>query len=151
MGRCIRLSLSLFMGGLLSFNICFADMKGLKYSMPPACSKEGKIICGENEEAACLSFNLDTNNINKDVKYIPLQPCDGEPVCVIEGSDFPAPKNVEVGCVEYVTWKDDMAYCSEGKIPKCPGNSNELSGRSCENGSNPVCEYAWEISNVTYN
>ncbi len=149
MSRCIGLSLALFFGTLLSFNACFADVKGLKYSMPPTCNNEGKVICGENEEVTCLVFDPDTSNIDKDIKYIPLQPCDGEPTCVIEGSDFPAPKNVEIGCVEYVDWKDDVAHCSEGKVPKCPGNNNELNGHNCEDGSDPICEYTWEISNVT--
>ena len=145
MGWCIRLSLALFLGILLSSNIIsFANTQEIKYSMPPVC-KEGKVVCEkENEVPVCIVFDLNADDSDK--KYLPLQPCDVEPKCVVEGSEAVL-KNVEVGCVEYVQWKDNVAHCSDGKVPTCPGNS-ELNGQDCEDGSEPICDYTWEISNA---
>ena len=144
MGRCIRLSLSLFIGILLSFNICFAGTGKLKYSMPPVC-REGKVVCGENEKAVCLVFSSNENDPENNVKYITS--CDRGPACIVEGSGFPAPDNVQLDCVEFAECKDDIAHCSDDKVAECSGN-NEPQGCNCPDGSDPICNYRWEISNV---
>ncbi len=134
MGWYIRLSLALFVGILLSLNPCFADTKGIKYSMPPTC-REGNVVCGENEEAVCLN-----PNDPKDISYVSLTPCDGEPKCV--GKDgLPAP-GIVLDCVEFAQCQNDIAHCSDGKTAKCLGNDNEC---KC---SEQICDYTWEISNA---
>ena len=151
MGWCIRLSLVLFLGFLLSFNSCFAATQKIKYSIGPKCN-ENNVVCGQNEVPVCLvlepSIHLVSSNSNdptKDVKYIPS--CGTVPTCT-DTNGLPAPDNVVLECIEFVQCQDETAYCSDGKTAKCFGNDNELKGCNCKDGSSPVCDYIWEISNV---
>ena len=143
MGWCIRLSLALFLGGLLSLNPCFADIKGIKYSMPPTC-KEGKVVCGEeNEKPVCVVFDSDASDLTE---YVPS--CDGEPKCIGKSNDLPAPHNVELNCLTFAKCQDGVPQCNDGKIAKCFGSSNEPQGCNCPDGI-PVCEYTWQTSNIS--
>ena len=143
MSRWIGLSLALFIGILLSSNVCFAGTQKIKYSIGPKCDDNGNVVCGENEEAVCLVFSSTTNDPEEDIKYIPS--CDREPKCVVKNSDIPAPDDVKLDCVEFAQCQDDVAHCSDGKIAKCLGNNNE-----CE-CSEQICDYTWEISTVGSN
>ena len=144
MGWCIRLSLALFLGVLLSLG---ANAQEIKYSMGPKCNG-AKVVCGTNEVPVCLVFSLNENNI-ENIKYIPS--CDVKPKCIVENSGLPAPDNVQLDCVEFVQCQNDIAHCSDGKIAKCLGNDNELNGCNCKDGSDPICDYTWEISDVGSN
>ena len=153
MGWCIRLSLALVMGFLLSFNICFADTQKIKYSIGPKCN-ENNVVCGQNEVPVCLvlepSIHLVSSNLNdpvKDIKYIPSCQAESVPACT-DSNGLSAPDNVVLECVEFVQCKDNTAHCSDGKTAKCFGNDNELNGCGCKDGSDPVCDYMWEISNT---
>ena len=143
MGRYIRLSLALFIGILLSFNECFADMKGLKYSTLPTCNeKDHQVVCGQGEVAVC------PNDTERNIKYIPL--CnDGQPECVLENSDgnFGNFVSVPPECVEPAQCEGGIARCSKDKVAKCPDNNNEC------NCLEQICDYndTWEISNVGSN
>ena len=148
MGGCIRLSLALLIGFLLSFNICFADTKGIKYSIAPHCNENNQVACkNNNEQAVCIKLGS-LIQTQEDLHYIPG--CDsGSPGCINENTRVSAPEDVVIECIEFTQCQDNVAHCSDGKTAKCAGSDNELIGCNCKNGSSPICDYTWEISTVS--
>ena len=142
MSRCIRLSFYLFVGILLSSKACFGQ---ISYSIPPFC-REGEVICGENEEAVCLVSISDLDNVEQGIRYIPS--CDGEPICIIEGTEIPAPSKIKPNCIELAQCQDNELHCSSGRIAKCFESSDEPQGCNCPSGVPTVCEDTWRISNI---
>ncbi len=151
MGGFIRLSLSLFIGILLSLNIFSVSAQKIKYSIPPHCDKNNEVTCKINEHydnkeiAVCIKLGSSVQ-IQEDLHYI--SGCNsGSPECINENTRVVAPEDVVIECIEFIQCQDNVAHCSDGKIAKCLGNGNELKGCNCNDGSNPICDYTWEISN----
>ena len=155
MGGCNRLFIALFTVILLSLSV---NAQEIKYSMGPKCSGT-QIICGLNEIPVCLFLESGIhlvssreNDLEENKKYIPSCKQESIPTCADENSGLLAPDNIVLECVEFVQCQDNEVYCSDGKIAKCLGDNNELNGCNCADGSNPICDYTWQVSNVgSYN
>lgn len=147
---------------LFSFDASFAQ--SVKYSVGPVC-KDKKVVCKKTEEEpVCIVLNPKVhvemvnqfNNINR---YQPV--CIGYegdffPSCIdLVTSKYPRAKGVIAECLERVSCKKGngayIAYCNDGKVPKCLGSDNKPdcnSDRICEDKSLPVCDYVWEAVNT---
>jgi hypothetical protein len=146
MGWCIKLSLALFVGILLSFsNVSFVTAQEIKYSIAPHCDENNQVTCKNNEQAVCIKLGSLTQS-EEDLHYIPG--CDfGSARCIDEATRSAAPEDVVIECVEFTQCQGNIAYCSDGKTVKCLGDDNELDGCNCEDGSDPICDYTWQVSN----
>ena len=94
-------------------------------------------------------FDSDENSFENNIRYVPS--CSESPICVVEGSGVRASINTWVECIEFPKYDtNDIAHCSEGKKAICRGNDKPLK-RHCPDGSDPICDYRWEVSNVDSN
>ncbi len=137
---------------LTANNISFAMGKEIKYSIGPKCN-ENTVVCGQNEVPVCLVFEPTIHLVStggtellEDAEYLPSCTLEMHPNCVDKSSGATAPNNVVLECIEFVQCNDNIAHCSDGKTAKCLGDNSELNGCNCNNGSDPVCDYTWQVS-----
>ena len=148
-----RLIFVFVIGIFFTLDLAIAQDEGIKYSLGPRCNGE-EVTCDANEVPVCLELTptILVSDGNQVENYYPSCENSYSPKC-IRNDGSTAPNNIVLSCVEFVNCevdenKNQIAKCSNEKEAICLGNSNELSGCNCTDGSPAICEYKWQISNV---
>ena len=156
--------LLLFFVFVLNFYSAFAQT--LKYSKMPECENMSVICNNENEVPVCLTLfpkvHLEKIALNENYQINRFQPhCftsikSKSPSCFdLNTKNKMESSNIAVECIEFIKCKYDknknelIPTCSEGKTPRCLGNSSIPSCKNktiCNKESIPICDYIWQAS-----